>query len=1221
MYHRISRLSSMFPKAFCVPAVGQMIVTMLNSFFNCRRSMKINKITSLVLGLAMVVSGCAVNELNEGKLPAGEYVRVSLTGGDGSVAPVQNTRATWEDPNGSGKLGFKWEDVAIDSEETNKLAMIISNGTAALTNQETPQAGAAGAMHTGLAVTTGADPHLAGFETVRYYSTDDLNRAQYVYAVAGGADVTVDTEGKKHICSLEMPSSFAQGDDQDPSFLRDYMYMYATAAYNVNSNTRLNFKHIPATFRFIITNGTESAITINSVSVSLVEGGAVASKTADVAFGWAANNAELSFGAETYETITTNLPADGVTVQKGKKYTTYSMALPLASDEAFAGKVISFTAKCSDGKNLTYLLAGETLANANGSGSNICNWVGGKSYTIRLNIGEGGKTSGTMLSNKDITVVSTVGGSFTLKYVDASGAPLANYADICTMNVADMATYAAFIDENVAPATADAIGIYDEADVKVGTIAINGNRADNSGLLYSVGMLSDVHLNTQNSYYGDDASADFQKALNFFNSSAVNAAFTVTCGDITEHGTEAEFAKYKEIVNANSATPVYTTTGNHDCQSAVNETIWKQYTGYGLTYEVSKTLSNGKTDHYLFVGMSTWKDNLADPYTITTLTWLKSKLEAYKNERCFVITHLFFPEGAGNMLEIYPEGNWLKGSQLRELKAQCERYKNAIWFSGHSHWKWSLQQYDDKSNVYRIPDAGWTIHVPSCAKPSDSDGVPGSSSARQEKLAQSEGAVINVYENHIDVLGVDLTYGKYLPVATYRLDTALETVEETPIDDTYLKAANFTYYKGSGNMSVTDVEGMPGYIDVIFNENGQGYFVKNSTFTEGHDSSNQVFDLDIEYLQCWTGWGTSSQTEVATIDKVGFYDGGYNLVSTLNCYVNSVSGVQFQTKSDCNAAFPIKLRMKARGKFYLKDENIEAAGTRLTAECFTDNDGKKGATVEDVADMPGYVDMIFTGPSQGFYVKNSTFTYGYDTNYQTVSISVDDVQCWTGWDEETGTGTEVSTISGVGFYAGSYLLTTNSRCYVNAKRGVQFHTSSSCVGPYPIKIRMKANADFNVKSSAPSIYTTAEHFIVNPNKAGTDAPTCVDVEGMPDYIDVTFNEKGQGFYIKHHTQSASTSKVDVTVEYAKMITKNADGTETERDFPAGIAFYAQPIGGSLGYNFEIGSTMMFNTTDIKRGTTDEVIAAKVLAFQLSGSNYGGSYPVTVRMKLKTIFYL
>ena len=1162
--------------------------------------MKINKIMYWMLGLTIVASSCTVNELNEQELPAGEYVRLSLTGGDGSTAPAEDTRATWEDPDGKGSLGFKWEAVAIDSEETEKLNMIVSNGTKALANQAAPEAGTPGSelTHTGVAVTTGDNPHLAGFETVRYYSTDDLNSAKYVYAVAGGAEITADAEGKKHICNLAMPASFTQGEDQNPSFLRDYMYMYATAAYNVTGNTRMYFKHIPATFRFIITNGTESAISVESISVSVLEGDAVASKTADVTFGWETNNAEVSFGTEAYETVTTILPGNGVTVQKGQKYTTYSMALPLAGNEAFAGKVLSFNAKCSDGKNLTYLLEGQTLADANGSG--IYNWVGGKSYTIKFNIGEGGKTSGTLLSNKDITVVSTVGGSFTLKYVDGSGDPLANYADICTLDVADMAAYDDFIDANVAPGDADAIGIYDESDVKVGSIAINGIKADNSGLLYSVGMLSDVHLNTENSYYSDSFS-DFDTALKFFNQADV--AFTFTCGDITENGIEAEFARYKEIVAANPSSPVYTTTGNHDAtQSGINEALWKQYTGYGLTYEVSKTLTNGRTDHYLFLGMSAW--NFSEAYTSANLLWLRSRLEAYKNERCFIITHLFFPEGAGNMLNIYPEGNWLRGVQLNELKTLAAKYVNTIWFSGHSHWKWSLQQYDDDANIYRNQDAGWTVHIPSCAKPSDSDGNPGSSYARQEKKDQSEGAILNVYENHIDVLGVDFISGKYLPIATYRLDTTLEEVEETPIDETVLTADKFTWYKGTGEMSITDVEGMPGYIDVIFTGNEQGYYVKNSTFTEGYDNTNQVFDLEIDYLQCWTNWNGTTGTEVATIDKVGFYSGDYNLVNTIYCYVDPIYGVQFQTKSNCNAAFPIKLRMKARGRYYLKDENQEVQGEVLTAANFVQNPDKNdGATITDVGG--GYIEAIFTQVSQGFWMTNSTFTPGYDSNYQTVDISISGLQCWTGWG--TSSQTEVATIEKVGFYSGSYNLASTDKCYVDASNGVQFHTSSSidknCL---PIKIRMKATAYFNLKSNAPSPYISASDFAINPVKVNknTDIATYVkDVEGMPNYVDVRFTAESEGYFITHSTHSSNTKKVDVVIEDAIAIA--SDGTEI--DIPANLGFYGY-LSGQTSQTYNMAENLSFVS-----------LPAEGVAFQTS-SQCEAPYPFTIRMKVKTTFH-
>lgn len=1021
--------------------------------------MKINKILSLVLGLSVLATSCTLNEIPEQNLPADEFIRLTLSGGDGTTAtPAQATRATWEDPNGKGSLGFKWEEVAIDSDETDELLVIISNGDEALVNKETPEATGDGLTYTGMAVTpNGENQHLAGFETVRYYSTGDLNNAKYVYAVAGGADISVDAEAKKHVCNLQMPSTFVQGEDQNPSFLRDHMYMYASAAYNVGSSTRLKFNHIPATFRFIITNGTENDMTFESVSVSVVGGGAVASKTADVTFGWAADNAELSFGAETYEAVMTMLPDNGVTVLKGQKYTTYSMALPLADSDAFAGKALNFAAKCSDGKELTFLLDGESLANANGSGSGIYNWVGGKSYTIKFNIGEGGRTTGVMLSNKDITVASTVGGEFTLKYVDAAGNPLADYADICTMTVDDMAIYEDFVDANVAPFEADAIGIFDEAGVKVGSIEISAVRADDASLLYSVGMLSDVHVGV------DTAVDDFANALNFFNST-VNAEFICICGDITENATEAEYTNYKAIVDANSPSrPVYTTTGNHDAKGdGVNETLWRQYTGQNLTFEVSRILPNGKTDHYLFLGMSYW--NFTSAYLESNIKWLENKLEEYRNERCFVITHLFFPDRAGNMNEVYPSYNWLSGIQLNTLQTMCDRYKNTIWFSGHSHWKWSLQQYDDLANVCRNPESGWSVHIPSCAKPIDSNGA-----TREDKVAQSEGAVINVYENHIDILGVDFISGKYLPIATYRLDTTLQEVEEKEevvLDETCITASGFVWNpeKGSattdaGTASVTDVPDMPGYVDVIFTGKSQGYYMTNSTFTPGVASPDQTVDITIEDLQCWTGWGTSTQAEVSTIEKVGFYSGSYNLASTEDCIVyvktepgKEGQGVQFQTSSSCAGPYPIKIRMKARAQFHAEGEQKNY----ISAENFSYNSVKEdGATVTNTDGMANYVDVTFTRKSQGFYITNSTHT----SSTRNAIVTIESAQAL--YD-----GVEVSMPGKVGFYqdevngSSTAYLMENRTITLKDGNGLPFQISSSYSGPYPITIRMKVEVEF-----------------------------------------------------------------------------------------------------------------------------------------------------------------
>ena len=428
-------------------------------------------------------------------------------------------------------------------------------------------------------------------------------------------------------------------------------------------------------------------------------------------------------------------------------------------------------------------------------------------------------------------------------------------------------------------------------------------------------------------------------------------------------------------------------------------------------------------------------------------------------------------------------------------------------------------------------------------------------------------------------------------------------MEDEPLDETVLTADKFTWYKGTGEMSITDVEGMPGYVDVIFTGNGQGYYVKNSTFKEGHDSSNQVFDLDFDYLQCWTGWGTSSQTEVATIDRVGFYSGDYNLVNTVNCYVDAIHGVQFQTKSNCDAAFPIKIRMKARGRYYLKDENQASQGVELTAADFIYNEGKNpGATITDAGG--GYIEAIFTGVSQGFWMTNSTFTPGYGTDYQPVDISITGLQCWTGWD--TDSQKEVSMIEKVGFYSGSYNLASTDKCYVDPTYGVQFQTSSSCAGPFPIKVRMKATAYFNLKSNAPSQYISASDFAINPVKENknTDITEYVkDVEGMPNYVDVTFTAKSEGYFITHSTHSSSTKNVDVVIEDA--IALDANGNVMT--MPTYVGFYGY-LTGQASQTYNMAQELSFMN-----------LPADGVAFQTS-SSCPGPYPFTIRMKVKTTFH-
>lgn len=720
-----------------------------------------------ILILLMLVSAFvwACNDISE-KDSNGDYVRLYFTS--------EATRASLSDTNGNGNLLFSWEKSDAGSDEPKDLLLVVTNGSELIPSWDYSvlASNSKSCSYSWLDIFPHEDDaRYADFQTTRYYSQTDLKDAKYCFVLAGQTEISEEVGSKKHFASVEMPSEFTQKKNQDPDFLKEHMYMYATAGYNPD-RTSLSFNHIPAILRIIITNTTSQAKKLQGVSFfvsdqSSAGGLAVASAGSDITFDWETGTVGLTYSEACHTSITTLFNGDDTSIEARGKYTAYSMVLPLSDNEALRGKLLNFKIMADGAEYLTSQLDAEILAKANGE--EICNWVGGNFYTVTLDLAEEPKVKGKIIEDNDIEIYSEEPGTYTLRYEDSDGNILSEYDIISTLDVNEYARYNDLIYANSAPEEAGAIGIYDAEGNRAGDISVDGFKVSTGKPLYSIGMLSDVHCEANSKA---EALSDFQNALTFLN--ARNIVMTCICGDITENGTAEELAMYRDIVSAYSPSiPVYTTTGNHDARpSGINEERWLEYTGQPVIFEKSVTLPDGSKDHYLFLGMSRWNRDV--PYKSEHISWLKGKLEEYKNERCFVITHLFFPDRAGNLNYIYPVGNCLQGAQHDELAALCDKYTNSIWFSGHSHWKWELQKYQDRANIYRgfnedgSPASGWCVHISSCANPGKSDGI----SSRDGDVLESEGAILHIYEDHVDMLGIDFKKGKYLPIASYTLKTS-----------------------------------------------------------------------------------------------------------------------------------------------------------------------------------------------------------------------------------------------------------------------------------------------------------------------------------------------------------------------------------------------------------------------------------------------------------------
>ena len=626
------------------------------------------------------------------------------------------------------------------------------------------------------------------------------------------------------------------------------------------------------------------------------------------------------------------------------------------------------------------------------------------------------------------------------------------------------------IKNNVAPYSASKIGVYGSDGSRVGEIPLGAFKPNYGERLYRFGLLSDVHNEDSQS---TENAQDFINALTELNNKE-SIEFICITGDLTQysHSTgniATEMTLYQNNLNAARVNkPVYVTTGNHDCPGSTDVDYTTFYQKAGLSdiapssgatasYEVTKTHTTSRgttvTDHFLFLTMRRYEFT-SSTYYDADITWLGNKLEAYKNDRCFVFTHMFFPDYAGNLNRIYPSGNWLSGPQLTSLKNLIDSYPRSYWFSGHSHWKWYLQKYQDKANIYPTSNSGrttgWAVHIPSCASPIDSDG-----SSRVSMPLQSEGGVVDVYEDYVDIRGIefkgpgDSDYNmKYIPVAQYRLYTEAGVEPSTPW--------NITYYSNNVTLSSYDStvsRNAPLHITVTPNS---GFAISSLTVEMG---GVDVTDTAVS--------GTTISIASVTGDvviTVSAVSADYSVSYTLNESVSSntttgvVSGSAYSTTIRQNSGYKVTGITVTMGGADLSSTAVSVInGVHIIN--ISNVTGDIVITVETAVSLNTLVakcDAISTG--LGLTVSDNTYKY---LKYDAIKITVNGA-------DVTDTVTSVPATESNSYKVGTY--NSNAKyqyapageiivCDINTNEGytlplVQASSGSSC-GTTPVYIQLK----------------------------------------------------------------------------------------------------------------------------------------------------------------------
>jgi len=709
-------------------------------------------------------------------------------------------------------------------------------------------------------------------------------------------------------------------------------------------------------------------------------------------------------------------------------------------------------------------------------------------------------------------------------------------------------TYSGFNSHNIAPREAKYIGIYDSNNKRVGEIPL-GNLENNQGTpLYKVGLLSDIHVDTTdynysqylNSYpYSDEGAGDLKRAFKWLRDYE-HVDMVCASGDLSQYGENSEFTMTQSAVaEILTGTPFYTCTGNHDCYSSHSgASTFPTYTrrtlettthtlnissAYANSYYFTHSFQNssGDTVDDVFVFFSMYNYSAGNAYLADDITWLGGVLETFKNNRVFVFTHLFFPEYAGNLGRvngsggIYPTGNWLSGSGLTALMNLLSNYKNVFWFSGHSHWKWDLQRFQKNVNIARYGNEGaWTIHIPSCALPIDSDYTNTSqetSTNRVEKPLESQGGVMDVYEDKVVIRGIDFnintsqngsteqgysgdTYVRYLPIATYELHCGVnpDEGEEIPIG---------TWEQGGFSMTAETTSTYcirSPYIPIT-----QGYHYYLTTEPPIGDQTNED---SIRELSIWcfsantataclgrlsghTGLNTSSSKIGSTSTSLNYFDRVYDnedLASAImeqypnatylrmRCYRMGTSA----DDTDISPSYGDRIILTEVPGDVTPDSGETYESEYVTYSNLEVNSGKTGAVANNVAsdygdDYKDYVCATFSGTRQGFWVTSPTYNASLGTG-QTCTVVLEDLKVYSAAYTSTGFNFNQATINlpdYVGFYmpssygsgAARYQIASNtnpSTTESGSSGRVQFQTSSQYTGG-TITILMKVKLNFS----------------------------------------------------------------------------------------------------------------------------------------------------------------
>lgn len=417
--------------------------------------------------------------------------------------------------------------------------------------------------------------------------------------------------------------------------------------------------------------------------------------------------------------------------------------------------------------------------------------------------------------------------------------------------------------------------------------------------LYTFGVLSDIHLRSDNYNHGID---DFNRAIPCLQN--LGAEFVCIAGDLGHAGTDDELVLYQNALNTYASIPFHIIRGNHDVK--FTEQNWITYTGFASNHGF---IYNGDVFLFLSRDISTDMGNTqATPYT-NGLTWIKERLERYKGSRIFLFCH-YPPSGYSGLVDGQYYGFSSASTEDDELVGAIMQTKNVILFTGHTHYKFQVEETYDNINIYRFnASKSAFIHVPSCAYPRNA------TSGVEEALSQ--GYLIDVYENGVIIDGIDLVSGQ--PMLDYEYVIAVDNNQSASANAIIIENSDISIDAGESMQIGVKLDAPANaVINVSANNTNVTVSPATLTFTESNYNTMQYITI--------TGAADvgNNATSIVTLSADGFNNrtisvtlGEIILTDTVSGDNTIVDGAAYGgTYSDRKLSFPNS------GSFNIKFVNL-----------------------------------------------------------------------------------------------------------------------------------------------------------------------------------------------------------------------------------------------------------------------------------------------------------